>query len=93
MYTTKLNNTTQKASNWIRQYNNSTCYSVLNFYGRCSYTKISIENEIIEKMNKNNCHGYRVLNGNNSFFTCAYKSKDDSILYVETIGNTFEIEL
>lgn len=89
----KLNNTTQKARNWINQYNKSNCYSVLSFYGNCSRRKETIENEIIEKMNKNNCYGYKVLNGNSSFFTCAYKSKDDSILYVETIGNTFEIEL
>lgn len=93
MYTTKLNNTTQKASNWIEQYNNSCCYSVLNFYGNCSRRKEAIENDIKKKMTENNCHGYKVLNGNSSFFTCAYKNSDNSILYVETIGNTFEIEL
>lgn len=93
MYTTKLNKNTKKASNWIKQYNNSFCYSVLNFYGNCSGRKEAIENDIIKKMNDNNCYGYKVLSGNCSFFTCAYKNNDDSILYVETIGNTFEIEL
>ena len=93
MYTTKLNKTTKRASNWIEQYNKSTCYSVSSFYVSRVYRKESIEEDIKRKMIENNCHGYKVLNGNSSFFTCAYKNSDDSILYVETIGNTFEIEL
>lgn len=93
MYTTKLNKTTQKASNWVRQYNNSTCYSVSNFYGRCSYEKISIENHIKNKIIENNCHGYKVLAGNCFYFTCAYKNSDNSILYVETASKTWEIKL
>ena len=93
MYTKKLNKTTQKASYWIRQYNNSTCYSVLNFYGKCSYEKISIENDIKRKMTENNCNGYKVLSGNCFHFVCAYKNNDNTILYVETIGNTWEIKL
>lgn len=93
MYTTKLNKNTKKASNWIEQYNNSFCYSVSDFYVSRVYRKQSIEDSIIEKMHKENCHGYKILNGNSSFFTCGYKNQDNTILYIETIGNTFEIKL
>lgn len=92
-YTTKLNKTTQKAQNWIKQYNDSCCYSVSNFYGSCSQEKLSIENDIKKKMTENNCHGYKVLSGNCFHFVCAYKNNDNTILYVETIGNTWEIKL
>ena len=44
-------------------------------------------------MTENNCHGYKILSGNCFHFVCAYKSNDNSILYVETIGNTWEIKL
>lgn len=91
MYTTKLNYTTKKAQKWIDEYKNSSCYSVRNFYKNCSSRKIAIEQEIIKKMDENNCYGYRVLSGNSSFFTCGYRSKDDSIIYIETIGNTYKI--
>ena len=89
----KLNKTTQKASNWIDSYNKSTCYSVSDFYVSRVYRKQSIEDSIKRKMVENNCHAYKVLNGNSSFFTCAYKNNDNTILYVETIGNTWEIKL
>lgn len=92
-YTKKLNNTTQKAQNWIKQYNDSNCYSVSNFYGSCSQEKLSIKNDIKNKMLKNDCNGYRVLSGNCFHFVCAYMNYKDNILYVETIGNTWEIKL
>ena len=93
MYTTKLNKSTQKASRWIEAYNASNYYSVTTFYGRCSYEKITIENDIKNKMVENNCHDYRVLSGNCFHFVCGYKNNDNTILYIETIGNTWEIKL
>ena len=93
MNTTKLNNTTQKARKWIEEYNSSNCLSVNYFYDRCSYEKTSIENDIKKKMTENNCHSYRILSGNCFHFVCGYLNKDNTILYVETIGNTWEIKL
>lgn len=93
MNTTKLNKTTQKARRWIEEYNSSSDYSVTTFYGRCSYEKISIENDIKKKMTENNCHGYKILSGNCFHFVCGYKNQDNTSLYIETIGNTWEIKL
>lgn len=93
MNTTKLNKTTQKAEGWIKQYFNSSCFSVRDFYGRCSDEKISIERKIREKMYQNKCTDYRVLNGNCFYFTCGYMDKHENILYIETACNTFEIDL
>ena len=93
MNTTKLNKTTQKASRWIEEYNSSYYYSVRDFYSSPVLRKQLIEDSIKRKMVEENCHGYKILNGNSSFFTCAYKNHDNTILYVETIGNTWEIKL
>ena len=91
IYTTKLNKSTKRAQNWIEEYKNSSCYSIRNFYKNCSSRKIAIEENIKKKMTENNCKGYRILSGNSSFFTCGYRSNDDSIIYIETIGNTYKI--
>lgn len=93
MNTTKLNKTTQKAKTWIDTYFQSSCFSVRDFYGHCSNEKIRIEKNIKNKMIENNCHDYRVLNGNCFYFTCGYMSEDDNTLYIETACNTFEISL
>jgi hypothetical protein len=91
--TTKLNKTTQKAESWIKSYFMSSCFSVLDFYKTCSSEKRQAEKDIKQKMIENNCHDYRILNGNCFYFTCGYMSKDDNILYIETACNTFEIDL
>lgn len=93
MNTKKLNNTTQKAQAWIRKFNNSTCYSVTNFYGRCSTEKINVEKQIQKRMIENNCYNFRIINGNCFYFTCGYMSKDNKVLYIETVENIFSIEL
>lgn len=93
MNTTKLNKTTKKASDWIKQYEKSDCYSVNRFYGRCSSTKIEIEEGLLSKVRENNCIGYKILSGNCFYFTCGYLSQDKKTLYIETMSNTFEIEL
>lgn len=90
---TKLNKTTQRAKNWIDSYNRADYTSVEQFYSRPSNNKIYAENKCLERMRELNGHGYRILGGNSSFFTCGYMSEDDSILYIETHCNTFEIEL
>ena len=93
MKTTKLNNTTEKARNWIDSYKRADSTSVQDFYNRPSYNKIRAEMGCIDRMNSVNGYGYRVLGGNSSFFTCGYKSEDGKILYIETHCNTFEIAL
>ena len=93
MYTTKLNKTTQKAEAWIEQYFNSSCFSVKNYYGRCSQEKISIEQRIRDRMIENDLIGYRVLNGNSFYFTVGYTDRTENILYIETVSNIYEIDL
>lgn len=93
MYTTKLNKTTQKAERWIEQYFNSSCFSVRDFYGRCSDRKISIEQKIRDRMIENDLIDYRVLNGGSFYFTVGYTDRTENILYIETVSNIFEIDL
>ncbi len=93
MNTTKLNNGTQKAEHYKRLYKMADCTSVADFYDKPSYTKRQIEKSIIDKMIEEDCMGYRVLCGNCFYFTCGYTSRDRKTLYIETSGNTFEIEL
>ena len=91
--TTKLNKTTKKAIDWIRQYEKSDCYSVNRFYGRCSSIKIEIEEELLSKVRENNCMDYKILSGNCFHFVAGYMSRDRKTLYIETMSNTFEIAL
>lgn len=91
--TTKLNKTTQKAINWMKQYEKSDCYSVNSFYGRCSDAKKEIEGELISTIRENDCIGYKILSGNCFCFVAGYMSRDRKTLYIETMSNTFEIAL
>lgn len=93
MNTTKLNKTTQKAEGWIKQYFASSCFSVRDYYRRCSDEKIRIERRIRDRMIKENLIDYRVLNGNSFYFTVGYTDRTENILYIETISNIFEIDL
>lgn len=93
MYTTKLNKTTQKAKSWIKEYFNSSCFSVRDFYGRCSQEKISIEQKIRDRMVENDLIDYRVLNGSSFYFTVGYTDRAENILYIETVSNIYEIDL
>ena len=88
-----LNKNTKKAQGFIDSYFNANCSSVDFFYGNCSYKKRAIEKEIIEKMYKMDCSGYRILGGSSSFFTCGYTSKNQDVLFIETWGNTYRIAL
>lgn len=93
MNTTKLNKTTQKAEGWIKQYFASSYFSVRNYYGRCSYEKIRIEQKIRDRISRENLVDYRVLNGNSFYFTVGYMDKSENILYIETSYNIYEIDL
>lgn len=93
MNTTKLNKNTKKASRWIDEYFNSSCYSVDNFYGRCSSEKLQIERKIKERVCNNNLCDYRVLNGNCFYFTVGYRDEKGDTLYIETVSNIFKIDL
>lgn len=93
MYTTKLNKTTQKAERWIKQYFASSCFSVRDYYGRCSYEKMKIEQKIRDRMVENDLIAYRVLNGNCFYFTVGYTDRTENILYIETSCNIYEIDL
>lgn len=86
----KLNKNTIKAKNYLEMYRKCTCTSIFDFYGNPSRRKEAIENHIIQKMDDNNCYGYKVLCGNSSFFTCAYRN--EKTLFIETFANTFEID-
>ena len=93
MNTTKLNKTTKRAKNWIKEYYNSDCYSVRDFYSSRVYNKEKIELEIKNRMNTNNLIGYKIITGNTFNFTCGYMTADKKTLFVETVSNIFEIEL
>lgn len=93
MNTTKLNKSKQKAKGWIKEYFQSSCFSVRDYYGRCSAAKISIEQRIRDRMIENDLIGYRVLNGNCFYFTVGYTDRAGNILYIETASNIYEINL
>lgn len=93
MTTTKLNKTTKKAENWIKEYFNSSCYSVTNFYAADVPNKESIENEIKARLSDNHLIGYKVINGNCFCFTCGYMTADRKTLFIETAYSIYEIEL
>ena len=93
MYTTKLNKTTKKAEAWINGYFQSSCFSVLDFYGRCSDEKREAEKRIRNRMIENDYTDYRVIGGKCFYFTCGYMSRDENTLYIETASNIFEIDL
>ena len=93
MNTTKLNKTTKKAGSWINAYFNSSCYSVSDFYTSNVPNKRSIESKIKARLTDSHLSGYKVINGNNFYFTCGYMTADKKTLFVETSSNIFEIEL
>ena len=93
MNTTKLNKNTKKAKAWVREYFKSSCFSVNNYYGRCSSAKQSIESRIKSRIYNDNLCDYRVLNGNKFYFTVGYRDEKGDILYVETFSSIYEIYL
>lgn len=93
MYTTKLNKTTKRAKNWIDDYFTSSCFSVCDYYGRCSNEKIRIERKIKERIYNDKLCDYRVLNGNSFTFSVGYRDEKGDTLYIETAYNIYEIDL
>ena len=80
----------EKRGYYNRLYDNSYCYSVLDFYKTCSSSKRYAENEIRQR---DGITGYRVLCGNSSFFTVGYywtdKTTNKRYKCVETASNIF----
>lgn len=93
MTTTKLNKTTKKAERWIKEYFNSNCYSVWDFYTANVENKKSIENAIKLRLSDNHLIGYKVINGNAFYFTCGYMTADKKTLFIETAYRIYGIEL
>lgn len=87
----KLNKTTKKAGHFINEYKNSYIVSVRDFYKTCSWEKIKAEEKIKNTMIEKGGYAYRILSGNSFNFTCGYKI--GNTLIIETVANTFEIEL
>lgn len=98
--------TNKKAYDFLRAYLRATDTSVLTAYGRCSTYKINAENEIRQRMLKENGHGYKVLSHNTFGFTCGYiiptteitedingntEVHETNILVVDTKDNTYRI--
>ena len=93
MTTIKLNKTTKKAEKWIREYLNSDCFSVRDFYRVEVHKKAYIEHTIKTRLDIDHLIGYKVINGNCFYFTCGYMTADKKTLFVETTSNIYEIEL
>ena len=91
--TIKLNNGNQMAVTYKKLYNETNCTSVNDYYQTFSTKRRKIENAIKAKMQSVGGKDYRVLCGNNFYFTCGYTSSDSQKLYIESSTNTYEIEL
>ena len=87
---------------YIKLYNNSSCYSVADFYKSCSYYKAMAERNILKEIEMRNisnyginCYGYKVLCGNCEIFSCGYVEECHGVrvLVVHTAYNTYRILL
>lgn len=79
--------TTKNGQHFISAYQTATSHSVKEYYKNASYRKVSAENSILRSIGEAFRHTYRVLSGNSSFFTAAYKT--DEGLVIETPANTY----
>lgn len=80
----------------VEAYNNADYYSVEQYYINPSVAKRSAEIAILSKMLQCNGYDYRVIGGNSSTFSCAFRFMlDDNteFLCYETAYNTYLIEL
>ena len=87
--------TTAQAREYIRRYNNSTCYSVENAYKNPSPAKCLAEEYIKIRMNKAGAFHYRILGANCMEFSAGYMMGDEKGVYliVETHYNIYYVEL
>lgn len=76
---------------YYNAYNRSGYHSVREAYARPSTKKVSIEEEIISRME--NCHGYdyRIISKNDSFFSCAYRTKENGLEYLHVFTPTKQL--
>ena len=88
-----LNKNTERAKRWINGYFMSRYFSINQFYKNPSYAKERAEKDCINRMIELNGHGFKVLGGNSSFFTCGYTDETENTLFIETACNTYKIFL
>lgn len=82
-----VKSTSKKGQHFLSAYQTATSHSVKEYYKKASSAKISAENSILRAIGEAFNHTYRVLSGNSSFFTAAYKT--DEGLVIETPANTY----
>lgn len=86
--------TNRKAFYFWRDYERSTETTVLQCYKtKPSQKKQDIEQGILQTMEKQNGHGYKVMSHNANVFSCGYliQTQCGEILRVETKANTYYI--
>lgn len=86
-----LNKNTKKAMGWLEAYTRAEGATVRTVYKRPSPRKMSIEDAILRNIKEEGGKDYRVISGNCSFFTCAYKVENK--LVVLTGFDRYEITL
>lgn len=62
--------------NYNRNFDNSGCLSVNNFYKSCSELKRRAERYILYEMSDNGGYGYCILGASTMSFSCAYRCGD-----------------
>ena len=83
-----------KAYNLFRQYERATETSIFQCYvTRPSIYKEAAENEILQRMQDENGHGYRILSHNGFMFVCGYLVEKDGEkwLVIDTKSDTKRI--
>ena len=87
--------TTAQARDYIRRYENSTCYSVENAYKNPTPAKRLAEEYIKIRMDKAGVFGFRILGASRMEFSAGYMIGDEKCVYliVETHYNIYCVEL
>lgn len=69
---------TKKQQGMLNAYNHATMKSIHELYKKPSWRKENAEYQIQKYMKECNGYDYRVIGGNCSTFSCAFKYKDDN---------------
>lgn len=78
----RIKKESKKGQIFLALYNSATTESVKQFYGRPSSRKIEIELELRQIMQGEKGKGFKIIRGNNFYFTAAWLTSDG--LRVET---------
>lgn len=76
---------------YYNAYKRSVWESVRDAYVRPSTAKVSIEKEIISRMEKCNGYDYRIISKNGYFFSCAYRTKENGVEYLHVFTPTKQL--